>query len=262
MDLSKLKPNHSAVHGYHFRITRKEHSKIRGRNEYISLETRKDGVRFTTREMKKLSDQLKEVVAEYDELQDEIVKKIVDLTRTYLPVMEETAGILSELDVLVAFATVASNSPNMFVRPIMLPEGSGILELIEARHPCMESQDSISYIPNDVRMEESSRLQIITGPNMGGKSTYIRTIGALCLMAQIGCFVPCTSARVSVVDRIFARVGAGDNQLRGVSTFMAEMLEAAAILNGATRNSLVIVDELGRGTSTYDGFGLAWAISE
>ncbi len=264
LDEKKVKLNHSSALGYHVRVSRKDEKNLRSAKGYVTLETRKDGVRFTSPEMKRLSRDHADVNEEYLATQAVIVSKALEVTLSYVPVIEAAAHCLADLDVYCALARAATSSAaTPYVRPRIRERGSGVFRLIGARHPCLEVQAGVSFIANDVDLVKGkSSVQIVTGPNMGGKSTYIRTAGVVAVMAQLGSFVPCDSADISIVDCVLARVGAGDSQLKGVSTFMKEMLEAAAILKGATSDSLVIIDELGRGTSTYDGFGLAWAIGE
>jgi len=254
--------NHK-VHGWCFRLTRNEAGAIRNKRQYQECSTQKNGVFFTTTSMTQMRREFDQLSENYNRTQSGLVTEVVNVAASYCPVMEKLAGVLAHLDVIVSFAHVSVHAPTAYVRPKLHPRGTGNTILKEARHPCMEMQDDISFITNDVSLVRSqSEFLIITGPNMGGKSTYIRQIGVIALMAQIGCFVPCAEAELTLFDCILARVGASDSQLKGVSTFMAEMLETANILKTATRESLVIIDELGRGTSTYDGFGLAWAISE
>ncbi|GAB2293835.1 MutS-like protein [Dionaea muscipula] len=258
-----LKLEKGTQFGHVFRITKKEEPKIRKKltTQFIVLETRKDGVKFTSSKLKRLGDQYQKILEEYKSCQRELVQRVVDTAASFSEVFVTLASLLSELDVLLGFADLASSCPTLYTRPEITPSDVGDIILDGSRHPCVEAQDWVNFIPNDCKLVRGkSWFQIITGPNMGGKSTFIRQVGVNILMAQVGSFVPCDKACISIRDCVFARVGAGDCQLRGVSTFMQEMLETAAILKGATDKSLIIIDELGRGTSTYDGFGLAWAI--
>ena len=259
----KLFLENHRVHGWCFRLTRTEAGCIRNKSKYQECSTQKNGVYFTTSAMQNLRREHDQLSENYNRTQSGLVSEVVGVAASYCPVFEKLAAVLSHLDVIVSFAHVSVHAPTSYVRPTLHLRGEGDVVLKEARHPCMEMQDDVQFITNDVSLVRgSSEFLIITGPNMGGKSTYIRQIGVIALMAQIGCFVPCAEAELTLFDSILARVGASDSQLKGVSTFMAEMLETANILKSATSESLIIIDELGRGTSTYDGFGLAWAISE
>uniref|UniRef100_A0A7S2Z125 DNA mismatch repair proteins mutS family domain-containing protein n=1 Tax=Chloropicon laureae TaxID=464258 RepID=A0A7S2Z125_9CHLO len=249
------------------RITAKEEKAVRRRLQsgtFVVLETRKDGTKFLSRAFRKLAERERETNESYQEKQGELIEAVVGVAHSYAGVWRQVSKLVAELDALAGFADLAVSAG--YCKPKMLPAEAGRLVLRGSRHPCVEAQEGDMvgcFVPNDCEMVKGqSWFQVITGPNMGGKSTFIRQVGCIVLMSQCGCFVPCSEAEVSLRDAIYARVGAGDNQLRGVSTFMAEMLETAAILKGATSASLVIIDELGRGTSTQDGQGLAQAISE
>ncbi|CAH2350962.1 DNA mismatch repair protein Msh2p [[Candida] railenensis] len=276
----KLKLENHQQHGWCFRVTRTDSSILRqaSENKYIELQTVKAGIFFTTKKLRGLSNSYQDLTQEYNSKQKEVVKQILSISLTYSIALNGLSMILAHLDVMNSFANVSIFATIPYVKPELIPMISSSddikirkLHLENARHPILEVQDDINFIGNDVKLGQSGKPEdgcpfaIITGPNMGGKSTYIRQIGVISLMAQIGCFIPVepdSKPIVPIFDAILSRIGAGDSQLKGLSTFMIEMLETSSILSTASHNSLIIIDELGRGTSTYDGFGLAWSISE
>eukprot|EP01091_Cochliopodium_minus_P014935 TRINITY_DN5185_c0_g1_i1.p1 TRINITY_DN5185_c0_g1~~TRINITY_DN5185_c0_g1_i1.p1 ORF type:complete len:910 (+),score=325.71 TRINITY_DN5185_c0_g1_i1:30-2759(+) len=264
--VKKLELDHKKGYGYCFRCAKsgeKEVKKVLGAKEVEVVASQKNGFYFRTTQLRKLSEKYEKASSSYNTEQQKLVKQILEIALGYMPIVDEVANIISTIDVYVSLAHAATIAPGSYVKPTLSPPGTGDTILKGMRHPCIEVQDGVQFIPNDVSLIRGvSEFILITGPNMGGKSTYIRSVGMIVLMAQIGSFVPCTSATVSISDSILTRVGAGDSQLRGISTFMAEMLGTVSILKNATEKSLLIIDELGRGTSTYDGFGLAWSISE
>ncbi|KAG5493461.1 hypothetical protein JIQ42_01828 [Leishmania sp. Namibia] len=275
----QLKYEYHSTYGYVFRVSRKEDGQLRSRRELITVSTSKDGVRFVSEKMAALSEQYRRVSGDYETRQMDLKRKLVDTIASYLPVLDDAKELIATLDVYVAWALVVKDSPRPMVRPL-LREAPGPATLVKQegtlardaeaapllffkglRHPLVELRQP-GYKANDLRLTTHTTGLLITGPNMGGKSTYMRSVGVAVVLAQAGCFVPADAAEVQVRDAVMCRVGATDHLAQGVSTFMVEMLESAAILSGATEDTLAIVDELGRGTSTYDGFGLAWAIAQ
>ena len=264
----QLKLEKNNQHGYFFRLTKKDEtaarSKLAKSAQFQILESKKDGSKFTNKKLRALSSKRTDIDRSYEAKQKHLVQRVLDVAVSFVDIFLKASTVLAELDVLCSFAEVAQNAPIPYVRPTMTNADAKELVLLDSRHPLVEVQESCGeFVQNSCKMiKGDSWFQIITGPNMGGKSTFIRQVGVNVLLAQVGSFVPCSKAIIPVRDAIFCRIGAGDFQLRGVSTFMAEMLESASILRSATEKSLIIIDELGRGTSTYDGFGLAWGIAE
>jgi DNA mismatch repair protein MSH2 len=274
----QLKCEQHPSYGYVFRVSRKDDQQVRDCKELTTVNTAKDGVRFMTDKLSALNNQHKSVQKAYETRQQDLKKTLIDTAASYLPVLDDSKELIAQIDVFVAWSLVVKDSPRPMVRPIMRNSShrasdneeqqqqqsstsDGLLNMVNVRHPLVEARQP-DYIGNAVKLAEGSNAYIITGPNMGGKSTYMRSIAVAVVLAQAGCFVPADHAEISVRDAVMCRVGATDHLSQGVSTFMVEMLESAAILSTATKNSLVVVDELGRGTSTYDGFGLAWAIAD
>lgn len=243
-----------------FRLTDKKQEKhLASLSDVHICQVLANGIHFNTPELKAVASEHREIRKAYDERQSHLVESTKEIAVTYIPVIEAASQVLAELDVLLGFAQAAAFAGDGYCCP-QISENE--IDIKGSRHPCLELQDAMSFIPNAFTFDDvNSRFQIVTGPNMGGKSTYIRQLGMLAVMNQIGSFVPADEAKLPIFDRLLARIGAGDSQQRGVSTFLAEMMQASVILQQATPRSLVIVDELGRGTSTFDGFGLAYAIS-
>ncbi|KHJ98120.1 MutS domain V protein [Oesophagostomum dentatum] len=261
LDLESIKLDSNPQHGFFYRVTLKEEKNIRKCKLITILETNKgSGVRFSDGDLEEINERYQVLSNIYRTAQQDLEKKVISTCAGYASALSELSSALATIDVLTSLARLVTDAASEYVRPKLEPMGSGIFELKKCRHPVLEALIDEHFIPNDVDLG-NDRMVILTGANMGGKSTYLRAAAISALLAQIGSFVPASYARLSVLDGIFTRVGASDQQTRGISTFMAEMLDCATILETATSNSLVIVDELGRGTSTYDGFGLAWAIA-
>ena len=262
LGIPSLKVGYNRVFGYYIEITKAQMAKATQPipDEYIRKQTTVNGERYITPEMKECESIISNAEVNIHALEYKIFCGLRERVNSWRAELQEIANAIAHVDTLYSFARAARKYN--YVCPEVF-EGSGI-DIRGGFHPVIVAVNpDLDFIPNDTKLcPESVRLMLITGPNMAGKSTYLRQTGLIVLMAQIGCFVPAESARIGVVDRIFTRVGASDRLSRGLSTFMVEMIETANILRNATSHSLVLLDEIGRGTSTFDGLSIAWAIVE
>ncbi|MFC1517389.1 DNA mismatch repair protein MutS [Candidatus Margulisiibacteriota bacterium] len=258
--IKSLKVGYNKVFGYYIEITKSNLAEVPG--HYIRKQTLTNAERFITPELKDKEAQILSSNEQAEKKEYEIFTKVREQINSYTPTIQKLAELLAQIDTLLAMAIVSV--ANNFKCPEILPMEKGTLEIVNGRHPVIEQTTAVNnFISNDCHMNEAEhRFMLLTGPNMSGKSTYIRQIALIILLAQIGCFVPADKAKLSLVSRIFTRVGASDDLASGHSTFMVEMTETANILNQADKHSLLILDEIGRGTSTYDGMSIAWAVAE
>ncbi len=257
--ISSLKVGYNNVFGYYLEVRNTFKDKVP--EDWLRKQTLAQAERYITPELKEYEEKILGADEKIAILETQLYNELVQDMQKYIPQIQIDANIIAHLDCLLSFAKVSES--NRYVRPVV--DDSDVLDIKEGRHPVIETQMPIGekYVPNDVELDtEKQQIMMITGPNMAGKSALLRQTALIVLMAQMGCFVPAESARVGLVDKIFTRVGASDNISLGESTFMVEMTEAANILNNVTPKSLVLFDELGRGTSTYDGISIAWAIVE
>jgi len=255
--IQSLKVRFNSVFGYYIEVTKSNLERVPP--DYIRKQTIANGERFITPELKEMEGKILGAEERGVKLEYELFQRVREAVLGRLAAIQQTAAALAQLDVLGSFAETARLYA--YCRPQIGNEGT--LFIREGRHPVLEQNLSEErFVPNDARLDADTQIALITGPNMAGKSTYIRQVALLALLAQTGSFIPAAEARIDLVDRIFTRIGASDDLTRGQSTFMVEMCETANILNNATPRSLIILDEIGRGTSTFDGLSLAWSIVE
>jgi DNA mismatch repair protein MutS len=256
--INSLKVGFNKVFGYYIEITNVHGAKVP--SDYIRKQTVKNAERYITPELKEYEDKVLRAEDRACELEYELFITLRDRVAADAPRIVQAGGVLAQVDALAGLAELAARQG--YCRPEMTTEP--ILEIETGRHPVLDAiMAQGEFVPNDVQLgPDHGRILLITGPNMAGKSTYIRQVALTAILAQMGSFVPARRAKIGLVDRLFARVGATDELGRGMSTFMVEMTETANILHNATAQSLVILDEIGRGTSTFDGVSLAWAIAE
>lgn len=257
--ISSLKVGFNNVFGYYLEVRNTFKDKVPP--EWIRKQTLAQAERYITEELKDYEEKILGADERILAMETQLFGELVTAMQAFIPMIQTDANLIARLDCLLSFARAADD--NGYVRPVV--EESDVLDIRQGRHPVIETQLPLGehYIPNDIYLDtKKQQIMMITGPNMAGKSALLRQSALIVLMAQIGCFVPAERARIGLVDKIFTRVGASDNISLGESTFMVEMTEAADILNNVTPQSLVLFDELGRGTSTYDGISIAWAIVE
>ena len=258
--IASLKIGYNNVFGYYLEVRNTFKDKVPA--DWVRKQTLAQAERYITQELKEYEEKILGAEDKILALEARLFADLVAAMQEYIPAIQADAALIAKLDCLLGFAKAAEQ--HRYVRPVIEPDDI-VLDIHQGRHPVIETQLPVgeSYVPNDVYLDDRrQQIMIITGPNMAGKSALLRQTALITLMAQIGCYVPAESARIGLVDKIFTRVGASDNISLGESTFMVEMTEAANILNNVTPRSLVLFDELGRGTSTYDGISIAWAIVE
>ena len=256
--IKNLKIGYNKDFGYYIEVSKMNIPLVKEEWGYIRKQTITTGERYITPELKEKEQIILGAEEKIINLEYKLFMEIRETAKGYIKKLQEISKVLAELDMLIAFSIVTES--NNYVRPIISDER--VIAIIDGRHPVVEKVNKNEYVPNDILMDNNTDILLITDPNLAGKSTYMRQLAIIIIMAQIGCFVPCKSCKIPIFDKIFTRIGASDDLVSGESTFMVEMKEANMAIANATSSSLILFDELGRGTATYDGMSLAEAILE